>query len=90
MTAFRQRMLGLSARWARAFVGLSDVHAVKKLIDEMARSILTELSSGFVEAITDPDWLATVRDDDEEPKCRRSKATTVPARISSGPVAIGN
>jgi hypothetical protein len=56
----------------------------------MARAILTELSSGFVEAITDPDWLAKVRDDDEEPKCRRSKATTVPARISSGPVAIGN
>jgi hypothetical protein len=65
MTAFRQKMLGLSARWARAFVGLPDVHAVKKLIDEMARSTLTELSSPFVEAITDPDWLAKVQDDGE-------------------------
>ena len=41
--SFRQRMLNLSHGWARRFVGLTDMRQAKRLIDEMARSTLTEL-----------------------------------------------
>lgn len=59
LITFRQRMMNLGTSWARRFVGLPDVHEAKKLIDEMARSTLTELA-GLPEKVTDPNWLETI------------------------------
>ena len=59
MITFRQTMLNLGASWARRFVGLSSVHEAKKLIDEMARSTLTELAK-LPEKVTDRNWLETI------------------------------
>jgi hypothetical protein len=42
--SLRQRILNLGQTWARRFVGLPDVQEAKRLIDEMARSTLTELA----------------------------------------------
>ena len=64
MIAFRQTMMNLGTSWARRFLGLSDVREAKRLIDEMARSTLTELS-GLPEKVTDPNWMNDVADDDE-------------------------
>ena len=63
--AFRQRILGQS--WTRRFVGLNDLREAKRLIDEMARSTLTELAQ-FPQAITDPNWLDEVNGDGEKPQ----------------------
>ena len=44
---------------------MNDVREAKLLIDEMARSTLTELSH-FPDRVTDPDWLATVEGNGQE------------------------
>ena len=56
LVAFRQKMLGLSNIWARKFIGL-DIQDARKLIDEMARSTLSEIAQ-FPARVTDPNWLA--------------------------------
>ena len=53
MIAFRQKMMALGQSWSRRFVGLSDVHQAKRLIDEMARETLAELAH-LPEKVTDP------------------------------------
>lgn len=62
MIAFRQKMLTLGASWSRRFIGLSDVHEAKRLIDQMARETLTELAH-LPEKVTDPNWLSTIEGD---------------------------
>lgn len=56
LVAFRQQMLNLGQTWARRFVGLPDARTAKRLIEEMARSTLTELAQ-FPERVTNPHWL---------------------------------
>src|SRR6476620_9390478 len=65
MITFRQTMLNLGTSWARRFVGLQDVHEAKGLIDEMARSTLTELAN-LPQKVTDPNWLSSVEGDSQE------------------------
>jgi hypothetical protein len=65
MITFRQTMLNLGASWSRRFVGLQDVHEAKRLIDEMARSTLTELAN-LPQKVTDPNWLSSVEGDGQE------------------------
>ena len=67
MIAFRQKMMTLGQRWSRRFVGLSDVHEAKRLIDEMARETLTELSE-LPQKVTDPNWLESIEGGDGEPE----------------------
>lgn len=43
------------------------MHEAKKLIDEMARSTLTELAK-LPEKVTDPNWLESVEGDGQEEK----------------------
>ena len=71
MITFRQTMLNLGASWARRFVGLSDVHQAKRLLDEMARSTLTELAD-LPQKVTDPNWLSAIEggDGQEEDRIR--------------------
>jgi hypothetical protein len=64
--SLRQRILNLGQTWARRFVGLNDVREAKALIDEMARSTLTELAQ-FPERITDPNWLDEVDGEELRP-----------------------
>ena len=65
MIAFRQAMMNLGITWARRFLGLSDVREAKRLIDEMARSTLTELAD-LPQKVTDPNWLSSVEGDGQE------------------------
>jgi hypothetical protein len=65
MITFRQTMLNLGTSWARRFVGLLDVYEAKKLIDEMARSTLTELAN-LPQKVTDPNWLSAIEGDGQE------------------------
>ena len=64
MITFRQTMLNLGTSWARRFVGLQDVHEAKGLIDEMARSTLTELAN-LPQKVTDPNWLSAIEGDSQ-------------------------
>ena len=75
LVAFRQRMLNLGQSWARRFVGLPDARAAKKLIDEMARSTLTELAS-FPDKVTDPNWLESVEGEEDGPPYEQDRPLT--------------
>jgi hypothetical protein len=63
IVAFRQRMLNLSHSWARRFIGLADMHEAKRLIDEMARSTLIELTQ--LPKCIEPDWLERLEADEQ-------------------------
>jgi hypothetical protein len=78
MITFRQRMMNLGASWSRRFVGLQDVHEAKRLIDEMARSTLTELAH-LPEKVTDPNWLSRVEGDgqDKEDRIRPASGSQI-------------
>ena len=78
LIGFRQRMMNLGASWCRRFVGLQDVHEAKKLIDEMARSTLTELAD-LPQKVTDPNWLSAIEggDGQEEDRIRPASAQEI-------------
>jgi hypothetical protein len=53
--AMRQKMLHAPAKWARRFLGLSDVHAASQLLREMMLSVMADLR-GLPLAVSDPEW----------------------------------
>ena len=53
--AMREKMLHAPAKWARRFVGLSDVHAANQLLREIMLSVMTDLR-GLPLAVSDPEW----------------------------------
>ena len=58
----REKMLHAPVKWARRFVGLSDVHAVSQLLREMMLSVMTDLDKVSL-AVSDAEWAQTL---DEE------------------------
>ena len=46
----------------RRMVGLKDANAAKKMLQEMAVSVLNEIKD-LPSAVTDPNWLAKVEED---------------------------
>jgi hypothetical protein len=63
MVAMRQKILNLPSTYARRMVGLNDVDAAKKVLQEMAVSVLSELKD-LPSKVTDPDWLESVEEKD--------------------------
>jgi len=53
--AMREKMLHAPVKWARRFVGLSDVHAASQLLREMMLSVMTDLR-GLPLAVSDAEW----------------------------------
>ena len=70
MITFRQKMLKLGASWSGRFVGLQDVHEAKRLIDEMARSTLTELAKFRKRSPIQTGWRVVEGDGQEEERIR--------------------
>jgi hypothetical protein len=67
LVAVRQNILNLPAAYARRPVGLRDANAVKKMLQEMAISVLNNLKN-LPQQVTDANWLAELESDDEPSK----------------------
>ena len=56
LVALRQRILNIPQTYCRRMVGLTDAKAAKKMLQEMAISVLNELKD-LPAKVTDPHWL---------------------------------
>ena len=63
LVAVRQKMLNLPLTYARRIVGLKDADAAKKVLQEMAVSVLSELKD-LPSKVIDPHWLESVEEKD--------------------------
>ena len=71
LIAMRQKILNLPQTYCRRMVGLKDASDAKKMLQEMAISVLNDLKD-LPSAVTDPNWLETLEDDGEG-NSKRSK-----------------
>jgi len=63
LVALRQRILSIPQTYSRRLLGINDAKEMSAKLKEMSLSMLEELRN-LPERVTDPDWLATL--DDEE------------------------
>jgi hypothetical protein len=72
LIAMRQKILNLPTTYARRMVGLKDADAAKKMLQEMAISVLNEIKD-LPGKVANPHWLEAVeRNDDTDPASRES------------------
>ena len=63
LVALRQKILNLLTTYARRMVGLADASAAKKMLQEMAISLLNELKD-LPSKVTNPHWLRELEADE--------------------------
>ena len=63
LVAMRQKILNLPSTYGRRIVGLKDANAAKKVLQEMAVFVLSEVKD-LPSKVTDPHWLASVEEND--------------------------
>jgi hypothetical protein len=63
LITIRQKLLNLPAAYARRILNLTDVNQANRILKEMMISLLDELRELPLKVV-DPNWLATVEEDD--------------------------